>query len=41
MHIHPGAKMAYDIPTATRVFFGGEENIDGAAVRYGNTVECR
>jgi hypothetical protein len=38
--IHPGAKMAYDIPTATRVWFGGEANIDGAAVRYGNTVEC-
>jgi hypothetical protein len=39
--IHPGAKMAYDIATATRVWFGGEENIDGAAVRYGNTVECQ
>jgi Galactose oxidase, central domain len=39
--IHPGAKMAYDISTATRVWFGGEENINGAAVRYGNTVECQ
>jgi hypothetical protein len=33
--------MAYDIPTATRVWFGGEENVDGVgAVRYDNTVEC-
>jgi hypothetical protein len=32
--------MAYDTPTATRVWFGGEENISGAAVRYDNTVEC-
>jgi hypothetical protein len=39
--IHPGAKMAYDMPSATRAWFGGEENIDGAAVRYGNTVECQ
>jgi len=38
--IHPGAKMAFDIPTGTQVFFGGEENHDGAAVRYGNTVGC-
>lgn len=39
--MHPGAKMAYDVPTATRVWFGGEENIDGVAVRYGDTVECQ
>jgi hypothetical protein len=39
--IHPGAKMAYDVPTATRVWFGGEENINGSVVRYGNTVECQ
>ena len=38
--IHPGARMAYDIPTATRVWFGGEENVGPAAVRYDNTVEC-
>ena len=39
--IHPGARIAYDTPTATRVWFGGEENINGAAVRYDNTVECQ
>jgi len=39
--IHPGARMAYDGQSATRVYFGGEENIVGlGAVRYGNTVEC-
>jgi len=38
--IHPGAKMAYDTPAATRVWFGGEANINGSVVRYGNTVEC-
>jgi hypothetical protein len=39
--IHPGARMAYDIPTATRVWFGGEESVDGVGlVRYDNTVEC-
>lgn len=38
--IHPGAKMAFDIPTATRVWFGGEQNNVGGVVRYGNTVEC-
>ncbi|MCJ7452098.1 MAG: hypothetical protein MUO39_06420 [Steroidobacteraceae bacterium] len=39
--IHPGAKMAYDSPTASRVYFGGEENIDQVVVRYDNTVECQ
>lgn len=38
--IHPGAQMAYDIPTATRVWFGGEENSISGVIRYGNTVEC-
>jgi hypothetical protein len=40
--IHPGAKMAYDAPTATRVWFGGEENLGDppSVYRYGNTVEC-
>lgn len=38
--IHPGAQMAFDIPTATQVYFGGEENHHGGVVRYGNTVEC-
>lgn len=39
--IHPGARMAYDQPTATRVHFGGEQNVAGTGVvRYGNTVEC-
>ena len=38
--IHPGAKMAYDNPTATRVWFGGEQNDTSGVIRYGNTVEC-
>jgi hypothetical protein len=38
--IHPGAKMAYDVPTATRVWFGGEANGTSGVIRYGNTVEC-
>jgi hypothetical protein len=38
--IHPGARMAYDGPTATRVYFGGEENKENGVVRYGNTIEC-
>jgi hypothetical protein len=38
--IHVGAMMAYDLPTATRVWFGGEQNFEGGVVRYGNTVEC-
>ena len=38
--IHPGAKMAYDNPTATRVWFGGEENGTSGVIRYSNTVEC-
>lgn len=39
--IHPGAQMAFDVPSATRVWFGGEKNFAGVgAVRYGNTVEC-
>jgi len=39
--IHPGARMAYDVATATRVYFGGEQNFAGVGVvRYDNTVEC-
>ena len=38
--IHPGARMAYDGPTATRVNFGGELNSVDGAIRFGNTVEC-
>lgn len=38
--IHPGAKMAYDVPMATRVWFGGEANGVNGVIRYGNTVEC-
>jgi hypothetical protein len=38
--IHPGARMAYDIPMATRVWFGGEQNGTSGVIRYGNTVEC-
>jgi hypothetical protein len=40
--IHPGARMAFDVPTGTQVFFGGVENIvDVGAWAYDNTVECR
>ena len=38
--IHPGARMAYDVPTQTRVWFGGEANGINGVIRYGNTVEC-
>jgi hypothetical protein len=39
--IHPGARMAYDDQSVTRVYFGGEMNVvDLGTVRYGNTVEC-
>jgi hypothetical protein len=38
--IHPGARMAYDEPTAMRVHFGGEVNGPNGVIRYGNTVEC-
>jgi hypothetical protein len=38
--IHPGARMAYDGPTATRVYFGGEINTETGVVRFDNTVEC-
>jgi hypothetical protein len=38
--IHPGARIAYDSPTATRVYFGGEMNSEGGVIRYGNTIEC-
>jgi len=37
--VHPGARMAFDPVTGTRVFFGGE-SLNGTAA-YGNTVECR
>jgi hypothetical protein len=39
--IHPGARMAYDSSTASRVYFGGEENTETGIVRYDNTVECQ
>jgi len=40
--VHPGAWMAFDVPSATQVYFGGVENVAGeGAVAYGNTVECR
>ena len=38
--VHPGARMAYDGPTAARVYFGGELNSATGVIRYGNTVEC-
>jgi len=38
--IHPGARMAYDDQSMTRVYFGGEMNAANGVIRYGNTVEC-
>ena len=38
--LHPGAMMAFDLPTRTKVFFGGEEDIAGSVVRYGDTTTC-
>jgi hypothetical protein len=38
--IHPGARMAYDGSTGTRVHFGGEVNTSNGVVRFDNTVEC-
>jgi hypothetical protein len=38
--IHPGARMAYDAATGTRVHFGGEVNTAAGVVRFDNTVEC-
>lgn len=38
--IHPGARMAYDRPSGKKVFFGGEENIKGGAVRYDDLTVC-
>lgn len=37
---YPGARMAYDASTGTRVHFGGEVNTDAGVVRFDNTVEC-
>ncbi len=39
--VHPGARMAFDVPAGTQVLFGGGENLDGGTTAYGNTVECR
>ena len=35
--------MAFDTVAGTQLFFGGVQNVgvDGGAVGYGNTVECR
>lgn len=39
--VHAGAKMAFDVPTQTQVYFGGREDVEGVgSVTYGNTVEC-
>jgi hypothetical protein len=38
--IHPGARMAYDAATGTRVHFGGEVNTSNGVLRFDNTVEC-
>ncbi len=38
--LHPGARMAFDLPTRKMVFFGGAENIGGSVVRYGDTSIC-
>jgi len=39
--VHPGARMAFDIPSGVQVFYGGVENVDGSVFAYGNTVQCR
>jgi len=40
--IHPGARMAYDRPSGTMVFFGGEETVNGLGlVRYDDTAVCQ
>lgn len=36
----PGARMAYDVPSKAKIFFGGEENINHAIVRYDTTLVC-
>lgn len=38
--LHAGARMAFDLPTRKMVFFGGEENIPGGVLRYGDTTIC-
>jgi hypothetical protein len=38
--LHAGARMALDLPSSTKVFFGGEKNVDGAVVRYDDTTIC-
>jgi len=38
--VHPGARMAFDAPTGRKVFFGGETNVNGSIVRYGDTTVC-
>jgi hypothetical protein len=40
IELHPGGRMAYDLPTSTRVYFGGEANAEAGVVRFDNTVEC-
>ena len=36
----PGARMAYDVPSKAKVFFGGEDNINHEIVRYDTTLVC-
>lgn len=38
---HAGARMAFDVPTLSSVFFGGEANVAGSVVRYGDTMVCQ
>jgi len=39
--VHPGARMAHDLPSGKKVFFGGEENVEPfALLRYGDTTVC-
>lgn len=37
--VKPGARMAFDLPGSTAVFFGGESN-SGGLVRYDDTSSC-
>jgi hypothetical protein len=38
--VHPGARMAYDIPSRQKVFFGGEKNGPNGVIRYADTMRC-
>ena len=39
--VHAGARMAFDVPTRSNVFFGGENTAPNPSVRYGDTTICQ